>query len=58
MVQGRTALATGVNKGLGHEKARQRAGRGVTVWIGSPDPDRGEAAAPRTCGRAAGERRN
>lgn len=45
MVQAKTALVTGGNKGLGYEMARQLAERGYTVWIGSRDPALGEAAA-------------
>ena len=45
MVQGKTALVTGGNKGLGFEMARQLATRGYTVWIGSRDVALGEAAA-------------
>jgi len=41
----KTALVTGGNKGLGFEMARQLAGRGYKVWIGSRDRQRGEAAA-------------
>jgi NAD(P)-dependent dehydrogenase (short-subunit alcohol dehydrogenase family) len=40
-----TALITGANRGLGFESARQLAGRGWTVLLGSRDPGRGEAAA-------------
>lgn len=47
MVQGKTALVTGANKGLGYEMARQLAERGYTVWAGSRDRGRGEAAAAK-----------
>ncbi|MEC3919239.1 SDR family oxidoreductase [Nocardia sp. CDC160] len=39
------ALVTGANKGLGKETARQLAGRGATVVLGSRDLARGKAAA-------------
>src|SRR4051812_16793402 len=41
----RTALVTGANKGIGLETARQLAQQGFTVWLGSRDQARGEAAA-------------
>lgn len=41
----KTALVTGANKGLGFEAARQLAQLGFTVWLGSRDQARGEAAA-------------
>jgi NAD(P)-dependent dehydrogenase (short-subunit alcohol dehydrogenase family) len=37
-------LVTGANKGLGKETARQLAHKGMTVLIGSRDPERGAAA--------------
>ena len=40
----RIALVTGANKGIGLEIARQLAGTGVSVIIGSRDAVRGEAA--------------
>jgi len=40
----KTALVTGANKGLGLETARQLAQQGFTVWLGSRDRARGEAA--------------
>jgi NAD(P)-dependent dehydrogenase (short-subunit alcohol dehydrogenase family) len=40
-----TALVTGANRGLGLEVARQLAGLGTTVFLGSRDPAKGEAAA-------------
>ncbi|KOV60528.1 SDR family NAD(P)-dependent oxidoreductase [Streptomyces sp. MMG1121] len=41
----RTALVTGANKGIGHHIARQLAAEGFTVYVGSRDAGRGEAAA-------------
>jgi NAD(P)-dependent dehydrogenase (short-subunit alcohol dehydrogenase family) len=41
----RTALVTGANKGIGLEIARGLGELGYTVWIGSRDQHRGEAAA-------------
>src|SRR4051794_37573007 len=43
------ALVTGANKGLGKETARQLLGRGMTVVMGSRDPERGIAAAWGLC---------
>ncbi|WP_432510151.1 SDR family oxidoreductase [Kineococcus sp. SYSU DK001] len=40
-----TALVTGANKGIGLEIARQLARAGLTVWLGSRDRERGDAAA-------------
>jgi NAD(P)-dependent dehydrogenase (short-subunit alcohol dehydrogenase family) len=44
-----TILITGANKGLGFETARQLAAAGHTVYLGSRDLERGQAAA-RTIG--------
>jgi NAD(P)-dependent dehydrogenase (short-subunit alcohol dehydrogenase family) len=41
----KTALITGANKGIGLETARQLAQQGVSVIIGSRNPDNGERAA-------------
>jgi NAD(P)-dependent dehydrogenase (short-subunit alcohol dehydrogenase family) len=48
------ALVTGANKGLGKETARQLLGRGMTVVMGSRDPERGIAAARELCELCAG----
>jgi NAD(P)-dependent dehydrogenase (short-subunit alcohol dehydrogenase family) len=39
-----TALVTGANKGIGREIARQLAAAGLTVYVGSRDAARGQAA--------------
>jgi NAD(P)-dependent dehydrogenase (short-subunit alcohol dehydrogenase family) len=39
------ALVTGANKGIGREIARQLAARGIVVWLGARDTNRGEEAA-------------
>jgi NAD(P)-dependent dehydrogenase (short-subunit alcohol dehydrogenase family) len=39
------ALVTGGNRGLGLETARQLAARGLRVWLGARDVERGRAAA-------------
>jgi len=38
------ALITGANKGIGYETARLLGERGVTVWVGARDEERGRAA--------------
>ena len=38
-------LITGANKGLGYESARRLVDAGHTVYVGSRDPERGQAAA-------------
>ena len=45
MAEQRLALITGANKGIGFATARQLAARGVTVFLGSRDPGRGQEAA-------------
>jgi NAD(P)-dependent dehydrogenase (short-subunit alcohol dehydrogenase family) len=47
-----TALVTGANKGIGKEIARQLAGSGLTVYVGSRDAARGERAAGEIGGDA------
>jgi NAD(P)-dependent dehydrogenase (short-subunit alcohol dehydrogenase family) len=46
------ALVTGANKGIGKEIARQLAGAGLTVYVGSRDAGRGERAAGEIGGGA------
>jgi len=45
MAEGKIALITGANKGIGKEIARQLGAQGMTVLIGARDTGRGEAAA-------------
>src|SRR5438046_1434936 len=52
MNDGRIALVTGANKGIGREIARQLGIQGITVLIGARDETRGEEAAAAL--RAAG----
>ncbi|MFI5615748.1 SDR family oxidoreductase [Amycolatopsis sp. NPDC051903] len=47
-----TALVTGANKGIGKEIARQLADAGLTVLVGSRDPERGERAVAEIGGDA------
>ena len=42
---GKIALITGANKGLGFETARQLGKQGIKILLGSRDPAKGEAAA-------------
>ena len=46
------ALVTGANTGIGKEIARQLAGEGLTVYVGSRDAGRGERAAGEIGGDA------
>ena len=45
MPTGRIALVTGANQGVGKQVARELVAHGVTVYVGSRDLARGEAAA-------------
>lgn len=47
-----TALVTGANKGIGKEIARQLASAGLTVYVGSRDPGRGQQAVDEIDGNA------
>jgi NAD(P)-dependent dehydrogenase (short-subunit alcohol dehydrogenase family) len=47
MAEGRVAVVTGANKGIGLEIARQLARRGHTVYLGARDPSRGREAAEK-----------
>ncbi|MEH1900129.1 SDR family oxidoreductase [Nostoc sp.] len=44
-LEGKIALITGANKGIGYEIARQLGSRGATVLVGARDIGRGEEAA-------------
>ena len=44
---GRIALVSGGNRGIGLEIVRQLADRGMTVILGSRDEEQGRAAAKR-----------
>ena len=46
-VEGKIALITGANKGIGLEIARQLGTQGITVLIGARDENRGEEAAQK-----------
>ncbi len=45
MINRQIALVTGANKGLGKEVARQLGRRGMRVYLGSRNAERGQAAA-------------
>jgi NAD(P)-dependent dehydrogenase (short-subunit alcohol dehydrogenase family) len=45
--QGRVAVVSGANRGIGLEVARQLARRGLTVVLGARDPAKGDDAARR-----------
>jgi NAD(P)-dependent dehydrogenase (short-subunit alcohol dehydrogenase family) len=45
MENGRVALVSGANRGIGREIVRQLAGRGITTILGSRDEKKGRAAA-------------
>jgi NAD(P)-dependent dehydrogenase (short-subunit alcohol dehydrogenase family) len=45
--EGKIALITGANKGIGYEVARQLGREGITVLIGARNPQLGEAAAAK-----------
>ncbi len=47
-----TALVTGANKGIGQHIARQLAAAGLTVYVGSRDPQRGQRAVDEIGARA------
>ena len=52
--QGRLAVVTGANTGLGFETARVLAARGASVVLAVRDADKGKAAAARIAGAAPG----
>ena len=47
MSDGRVAVVTGANKGIGLEIARQLAREGITVFLGARDESRGRAASEK-----------
>src|SRR5262249_42967107 len=52
--QGRLAVVTGANTGLGFETARVLAAHGASVVLAVRDPDKGKRAAARIAGTAPG----
>src|ERR1700731_5166363 len=52
--QGRLAVITGANTGLGFETARVLAARGASVVLAVRDPDKGKRAAARIAAAAPG----
>src|SRR5258708_34719459 len=52
--QGRLAVVTGANTGLGFEAARVLAARGASVVLAVRDTDKGKRAAARIAGAAPG----
>src|SRR6266404_2865978 len=52
--QGRLAVVTGANTGLGFETARVLAARGASVVLAVRDTDKGKRAAARIAGTAPG----
>ena len=53
MENGRVALVSGGNRGIGLEVCRQLAGRGITVVMGARDEEQGRAAADGLSGNVA-----
>ena len=47
MNDARIALVTGANQGVGFQVARELVANGVTVFVGSRNLERGEAAAQK-----------
>jgi NAD(P)-dependent dehydrogenase (short-subunit alcohol dehydrogenase family) len=52
MSDGRVAVVSGANRGLGREIARQLLQQGLTVVVGARDPSKGEQAAAELGGSA------
>ena len=50
MKNGKIALVTGANKGIGFEVARQLARRGFRVFLGARNAEAGRAAAEKLSG--------
>ena len=55
--QGRVAVVTGANTGLGFETAQVLAARGASVVLAVRDTEKGKAAAARIAGAGSEERR-